>query len=120
MAIQATTKTYLENLERKIDYHINQSTSSDERMNRIEDKIDHLADAVISIARAEEKIAGLMQNTKDIKTAIIQASDKIQLIEIQTINNTSDLRTLNKFFWLIATTTITVAATALALTIGIL
>lgn len=115
-----TTKNYLESLEKKIDFHITQSSGSEERMNRIEQKLDQLAEAVVSIARAEEKIAVLMQDTKDIKLSINKATERLQLVELQTQNNSGDLRTLNKFFWLIATTTITVAATAFAVSLGVL
>lgn len=120
MAIPASTRTHLESLEKKIDHHITQSTTSDERMNRIEFKLDQLAEAVVSIARAEEKIAALIQDTRDIKLSLNAGSDRMQKIELQTINNTSDLKTLNKFFWLIATATITVAITAVAVSTGAL
>jgi chromosome segregation ATPase len=120
MAIPATTKTQLETLEKKIDSHMNHSSQSDERMARIENKLDQLAEAVISIARAEEKIAVLIQDTRDIKLSLNTGADRMQRIELQTINNTSDLKTLNKFFWLIATATITVAITAIAVSTGAL
>lgn len=115
-----TTKTQLETLEKKIDSHMNHSSQSDERMARIENKLDQLAEAVISIARAEEKIATLIQDTREIKLNVNATSYKLHEVEIQTMNNTADLKTLNKFFWLIASTTITVAASAFAVSIGLL
>ena len=115
-----TTKTHLETLESKIDKHIAQTTSSDERMSRVEEKLDQLADAVVSIARAEEKIAVLIQDTRDIKVTLNDTYNRLHKVELNNANNASDLRTLNKFFWLVATTTVTVAATAFAVAIGLL
>ena len=116
----STTNQHLQQLEKKIDIHMVQSTTSDERMNRIEEKLDQLADAVISIARAEEKIAILMQDTKDIKYTLNHTTNRIHTIELAHMNNTADVKTLNKFFWLIATTTITTAATAVAVSLGLI
>jgi septation ring formation regulator EzrA len=115
-----TTKTQLETLEKKIDQHMNQAATADMRMSRIEEKLDQLADAVVSIARAEEKIAVLIQDTRDIKLTLNDTYNRLHKVEIDTMSNMSDLKTLNKFFWLIATTTITVAATAFAVSLGIL
>lgn len=113
-----TTKTHLETLEKKIDSHMHCSSKSDERMNRIENKLDQLAEAIVSIARAEEKIASLVEDTHNIKLAVNNTHYKLHEVELQTINNAADLKTLNKFFWLIASTTITVAASAFAVSIG--
>jgi len=120
MATGSTTRAQLENLERKIDMHISQTTSAEERMSRVEEKLDQLADAVVSIARAEEKIAILIEDTRDIKTSLNQAYERLHSVEIATTSNASDLKTLNKFFWLIASATITVAASAFAIADGIL
>lgn len=115
-----STNQYLQTLEKKIDLHMNQSATSDDRMNRIEEKLDQLAEAVIAIARAEEKIAILMQDTKDIKSTLNHTTSRIHTIELAHMNNTADVKTLNKFFWLIATTTITIAATAIAVSLGLI
>jgi len=115
----STTKKHLENLEKKIDFHINQSSSSEERMTRIEEKLDQLADAVVSIARAEEKIAVLIEDTRDIKLSLNNAYERLHTVEIAVTSNAGDLKTLNKFFWLIASATITVAVSAFAVADGI-
>lgn len=119
MATSASKAQY-ENLEKKIDQHMSQAATADERMSRIEVKLDQLAEAVISIARAEEKIAVLIQDTRDIKISLNDTYSRLHSVELSAANNSSDLKTLNKFFWLVATTTVTVAATAFAVSIGIL
>jgi chromosome segregation ATPase len=114
-----TTRTQLQDLERKMDQHMTQAKNSEGRMHRIEDKLDQLAEAVISIARAEEKIAILMQDTKDIKFSLADTSHRIQQVELAARSNESDLKILNKFFWLIATTSITLAGTAILMAVEI-
>jgi chromosome segregation ATPase len=116
----ATTKTQLEDLERKMDAHMSQAVSADDRMHRIEKKLDQLAEAVISIARAEEKIAVLMQDTKDIKLSLSETTNRVHRIELAAQSNTTDLKILNRFFWLIASTSITLAGTAILMAIEIL
>jgi hypothetical protein len=89
-------------------------------MHRIEKKLDQLAEAVVSIARAEEKIAVLMQDSKDIKMTLTETTNRVQKIELAAQSNTADLKMLNKFFWLIASTSITLAGTAILMAIEIL
>jgi len=119
MATGSTTRQQLDNLERKIDHHMSHAALSDERMTRIEEKLDQLADAVVSIARAEEKIAVLMEDTRDIKLSLNNSYERLHAVEISATKNTSDLKTLNKFFWIIASATITVAVSAFAVADGI-
>lgn len=119
MATGSTTKQQLDNLEKKIDHHISQTATTEERMARVEEKLDQLADAVVSIARAEEKIAVLIEDTRDIKISLNNAYERLHGVEIAATKNTSDLKTLNKFFWIIASATITVAVSAFAVADGI-
>jgi hypothetical protein len=90
------------------------------RMDRMESKIDQLADAVVSIARAEEKIAILMQDTKDIKEAVTDNTRKMHDLEMKTRANTVDLRTLGKFFWIVIGAAASVAVSAIAMSMGII
>lgn len=115
----STTRAQYENLERKIDEHMRHSSQADERMTRIEEKLDQLADAVVSIARAEEKIAVLIEDTRDIKLSLNNTYERLHSVEIAATKNSADLKTLNKFFWIIASATITVAVSAFAVADGI-
>jgi exonuclease VII large subunit len=115
-----TTKAQLDDLEKKIDLHMNHAVVAESRMHRIEDKLTQLAEAVISIARAEEKIAILMQDTKDMKAAMTDTVQRVHRNELSAQANTNDLRVLNRFFWLIASTSITLAGTAILMAINVL
>lgn len=118
MATQSTRA--IESLTDKIDQHVTEARAGAARMDRMEAKIDQLADAVVSIARAEEKIAILMQDTKDIKEAFVQATQKMHEIEMKTEANTSDLKTLGKFFWIVIGAAASVAVSAIAMSMGII
>ena len=112
-------KQDFDNLIEKIDNHAKESRSEAVRMDRIEAKLDQLADAVISIARAEEKIAVLMDDTKEIKESIIHNGKKIQELEIMTSSNTSGIQAVSKFFWILTTAIVSIAVVAIAVSLGI-
>jgi hypothetical protein len=116
----ATTSQSLEVLAGKIDTHMAEARAGVARMDRMESKIDQLADAVVSIARAEEKIAILMQDTKDIKEAVTVNTRKMHDIEMKTRANTVDLQTLGKFFWIVIGAAASVAVSAIAMSMGII
>lgn len=83
----------LDELHRKFDEHYA------ERMDRIERKLNQLTDAVVSIARAEEKIAVLIEDTREIKESLNSHTTRIQQLELDVSRNSSNLTTLLKFFW---------------------
>lgn len=85
-----------------------------ERMDRIDMKLNQLTDAVVSIARAEEKIAVLIEDTREIKLAINAHTSRIHQLEVDTVQNTSGLKNLGKFFW-ITTSAVATAITAIFL-----
>ena len=95
----------LDDLHRKFDEHYA------ERMDRIEKKLNQLTDAVVSIARAEEKIAVLIEDTREIKEALNSNIHRIHQLEIDNEKNKSSLKNLGMFFWtaVSAITTVVVA-----------
>ena len=115
----ATQKQEFDKITSMINSHIEDSRAASDRMNRIETKMDQLADAVISIARAEEKIAILMQDTKDIKEAVTESTSKIHNIELRTERHSSEIRTMAKFFWIVIGAAVVVVTTAVAVSVGL-
>lgn len=95
----------LDDLHRKFDEHYA------ERMDRIEKKLNQLTDAVVSIARAEEKIAVLIEDTREIKESLNKNIQRIHQLEIDNEKNKTSLKTLGTFFWtaLSAVSTVVVA-----------
>lgn len=110
----------IEKLSVKFDQHMEQTSHDQTRMVVMEEKLDKLADAVVSIARAEEKISVLIEDTRDIKTSVDDNTKKIHELELSSSANSADLKTLGKFFWMVAAAAITICAGALSMALGII
>jgi chromosome segregation ATPase len=91
--ISSVTQRELDDLHRKFDEHY------EDRMDRIERKLNQLTDAVVSIARAEEKIAVLIEDTREIKQSLHQHVNRIHQLEVDVEQNKNGLSNLAKFFW---------------------
>lgn len=71
------------------------------RLDRIEDKIDKLADAIVSLARAEEKIHTLTSFSKQQSEQIQNIINRIDRVEIIVNTNANTIGIINKLFWMI-------------------
>ena len=71
------------------------------RLDRIEEKIDKLADAVIALARAEEKIHTLTSFSKQQSEQIQSIINRIDRLELAVNNNANTVGVINKIFWVI-------------------
>jgi len=78
-----------------------------DRLDRIEEKIDKMAEAVVSIARAEEKISGLESLTVDLHRKITDLEERLRKVEDITNQASSEIKVINKVFWIAVTTLIT-------------
>ena len=74
-----------------------ESTSS--RLDRIEDKLDKLADAMVAMARAEEKLVQLEKNHGSQFERMNKFSAKLDNIEEKVNDNARTVQTINKLFW---------------------
>lgn len=73
------------------------------RLDRIESKIDQLSDAMISIARAEEKLVGMEKNQIIAYERLNRHSDKIDELENMIREMHTRQEVMMKFMWLICT-----------------
>ena len=71
----------------------------EKRLDKIEEKIDRLTDAMVSIARAEEKLAQMQQNYTASYDRMNRFSEKLDIIEEQVRNNAHTVGIINKLFW---------------------
>ena len=71
----------------------------EKRLDKIEEKIDRLTDAMVSIARAEEKLAQMEQNYTASYDRMNRFSEKLDIIEEQVRNNAHTVGIINKLFW---------------------
>lgn len=70
------------------------------RLDRIEEKIDRLAETVISLARAEEKLVSLENDKKFLMDRMIKTEDKVDGIERKLDETAVTVRVINRLFWI--------------------
>jgi len=81
------------------------------RLTRIEEKVDKLADAMISLARAEEKINSLNDNQTNHFQRTNRLSAKIDEIERIVLENQRAVGFIQKLFWVVLVATVGAIAT---------
>jgi phage shock protein A len=69
------------------------------RLGRIEEKLDRLADAMISLARAEEKIASMQANQQNHFERMNRLSSKLDDIEKKVDDNHRTVCLINKLVY---------------------
>jgi chromosome segregation ATPase len=74
--------------------------TTDARLDRIETKLDQLAEAMIAMARAEEKIASIKQAQDNGWDRMNHFSKKLDSIEEQVRDNAHTVSIINKLFWI--------------------
>tara|TARA_R110000744_G_scaffold134190_1_gene243042 strand:- start:10 stop:288 length:279 start_codon:yes stop_codon:yes gene_type:complete len=73
--------------------------SNNARLARIEEKLDRLADAMISLARAEEKLVNMEDKYNNQFARMNKFSEKLDRIEAQVQDNAGTVNMINKLFW---------------------
>lgn len=84
----------------------------DQRLDRIESKIDKLAEAIVSIARAEEKLVSLENDKKFLMEKMIKIEDKVTVVERKTDENTSAISIIQRITWIAISTAVAASAGA--------
>ena len=72
------------------------------RLDRIEEKIDKMTDAMISLARAEEKLIQIEKNNHAAFERLNRFSAKLDDIEKKVDNNARTVAVINRLFWIVA------------------
>ena len=73
--------------------------STNTRLLRIEEKLDRLADAMVSLARAEEKMVGLKDDHEKMYDRVNRLSQKLDEIDRKVEENAHTVKIINKLFW---------------------
>lgn len=74
--------------------------SQTQRLDRIEEKIDKLSDAVIAIARTEEKLASLQTDHNKNYDRMNRFSEKLDSIESCVQDQARTIGVINRVFWI--------------------
>jgi len=80
------------------------------RLDRIEQKIDQMSEAIIALARAEEKIITLTEFGKQQGEQILTLINRVDKLEELVRKNASTVEIINRLFWIVT------AAAATAIT----
>jgi len=73
----------------------------DSRLDRIEEKLDRLTEAMISMARAEEKINSLQKENIKTYERLNRLSQKLDDIQYRVDENARTVVLINKLFWVV-------------------
>jgi hypothetical protein len=71
------------------------------RLDRIETKIDQMSEAIIALARAEEKIITLTEFGKQQGEQILSLINRVDKLDTLVRDNASTVTIINKLFWII-------------------
>lgn len=73
--------------------------TTNHRLDRIENKIDDLTDAMVSMARAEEKLVAMKADHDKMYERVNRLSQKLDDIESKVHDNYRTVQVINKLFW---------------------
>lgn len=89
-------------------------SDQDDRLLRIEQKVDKLSDAIISIARAEEKLIQLGTLTDVLFKKIEDMNNRVMEMERATAETKAFVNGFNKLTWVFVSGLLTAAAGIIA------
>lgn len=75
----------------------------DDRLLRIEQKVDKVSEAVVSLARAEERITGLSNDTRIILKRMVSQDDRLRVLERDLSHVEDTTKTIRSVVWTITT-----------------
>lgn len=76
---------------------------SDDRLHRIEEKVDKLADAVVEMARMEERLLTIFKRLEHMDAAFKKYDDRVDEIEKQALIRGQKIAFAERLFWMIVT-----------------
>lgn len=82
-----------------------------ERFDRIEKKIDKLSDAMVSLARTEEKIMAMEADKANMIERLNRHSEKLDQMSEKVNDNARTVNNINKMFWIASAAVIGVIVT---------
>jgi predicted nucleic acid-binding Zn-ribbon protein len=85
-------------LEQLLSEHLK---ADQNRLDRIEVKIDRLSETVVAIARAEEKLVSLEESKKEIWHTIDTHEDRLDKHEERLNSGATTINTINQLFWIL-------------------
>lgn len=84
----------------------------DQRLDRIEAKIDKLSEAIVMIARAEEKLIQLENDKKFLMERMLNVEERVTVTEKKTEENSSAISIIQRITWIAVSTAVAAAVGA--------
>ncbi len=75
----------------------------EDRLHRIEEKVDKLADAMVEMARMEERLVTVFNRMDDMGGVLKKMDDRLDDMERQAIVRGQKIAFAERFFWMVAT-----------------
>jgi vacuolar-type H+-ATPase subunit I/STV1 len=82
---------------------------TDDRLNRIETKIDKLNDVLATVARIEEKIMSVEKDNEFVTQRLLKKETKLIELEKKVDDASRTLAVLTRVFWIVLTTLVSTA-----------
>ena len=76
---------------------------SDERLRRMEDKLDKLSEAIYAILRMEERMLTVFKRLENIDGSIKKMDDRVDEIENQALIRGQKIVFAERLFWMVVT-----------------
>ena len=76
---------------------------TDERLGRMEDKLDKFSEAVVEMARMEERVLSVFRRLENIDGSIKKMDDRVDEIENQAMIRGQKIVFAERLFWMVVT-----------------
>ena len=77
--------------------------NEDARLERIENKLDQMSEAIVALARMEERVITMFRRLDSLDNEQSKHNRRIQLVENKVGANAQGLRFAERAFWVVAT-----------------
>lgn len=75
--------------------------ASEDRLDRIEKKLDTMAEAIVSLARMEERMVTLFKRMDTYDAAQVEIANRLRKVENNVGSNGQMLRFAERIFWIV-------------------
>lgn len=75
--------------------------TQNDRLDRIENKLDRLSEAIVSLARAEEKIQSMEKFLHQQMDMMLEGQKRLEAVEKSARDNATTINVINKLFWIV-------------------
>ena len=76
---------------------------SDDRLDRIEGKVDKLSDAVVEMARMEERLVTVYKRIDNVEALLKKMDDRLDQMERQALVRGQKIAFAERLFWMVIT-----------------